>query len=101
MIISKGSEPAPLRIEFGDKADPVEAEGRRLQMERARRNSDWLQSHWAGLLPQARGKFVAVAGAEGMIAETPEDAWAWVRQVHPEDDGAIVQFIRLESSGMG
>jgi len=32
------------------------------QDERGRRNSEWLQSHWADLLPQARGKFVAVAG---------------------------------------
>jgi hypothetical protein len=65
-------------------------------MERARRNSNWLGCHWAEVLPQARGKFVAVAGEEGFVADNPEQAWAWVRRVHPEDDGALVQFVRAD-----
>ena len=55
--------------------DPVEIARHRAQHERTRRNSDWLQSHWADLLPQARGKFVAVAGQEAFIADTAEEAW--------------------------
>jgi hypothetical protein len=94
MIIGKGSEPPRLTVEFGGPADPAEAAKRRAQMDRAQRNSDWLQSHWAELVPQARGKFVAVAGAEGFIADTAEGAWAWAHQAHPEDDGAMVQFVR-------
>lgn len=43
---------------------PVEVARSKVQDERAKRNSDWLQSHWADLLPQVRGKFVAVAGQE-------------------------------------
>ena len=35
--------------------DPAEIARHRTQHERAGRNSDWLQSHWADLLPQARG----------------------------------------------
>jgi hypothetical protein len=46
------------------------------------------------LLPQARGKFVAVAAQEAHIAETPEEAWTWAKSAHPEDDGALVQYVR-------
>jgi hypothetical protein len=98
MIIWKGGEPPRLTVEFEGKAEPVEAERRRAQLERARRNGEWLQSHWAELLPQARGKFVAVAGGEGFIADTPEEAWAWTRQAHPEDDGATVQYVRADTN---
>ena len=37
------------------------------QDERHRRNSDWLQTRWADVLPQARGKFLAVAEQEAFI----------------------------------
>jgi hypothetical protein len=57
-------------------SDPEEIRRARAQDERHRRNSAWLQAHWADLLPQARGKFVAVAAQEAFIAETPEAAWA-------------------------
>ena len=73
--------------------DPIEVARCKAQDERARRNSDWLQSHWADLLPQARGKFVAVAGQEAFIAATPEEAWAMARAAHPEDDGALSQYV--------
>lgn len=68
----------------------------RAQDERHRRNNDWLQTHWADVLP-ARGKFLAVAGQEPFIADTPEAAWIWVATTHPEDDGAIVQYLRPET----
>jgi hypothetical protein len=74
-------------------ADPAEIERHRAQHERARRNSDWLQGHWADLLPQARGKFVAVAGQEAFIADTAEDAWVQAEKAHPEDDGALCQYV--------
>ncbi|MBI1918646.1 MAG: hypothetical protein HYS12_28465 [Planctomycetes bacterium] len=65
----------------------------RAQDERARRNSEWLQAHWPDLLPQARGKFVAVAGQEAFLADTPEEAWRLARAAHPDDDGAISQYV--------
>jgi hypothetical protein len=68
----------------------------REQIERGRRNMDWLAAHWADLLPQARGRFVAVAGQQAQIADSAEEAWAWTRAAHPEDDGALVQYVRLE-----
>jgi hypothetical protein len=61
-----------------------------------KRNGDWLQAHWATVLPQARGKFLAVAGQEAHIAETPEAAWAWAKAGHPEDQGAFVQYVPRE-----
>ncbi len=76
--------------------DPVEIARSRAQHERAKRNSDWLQEHWAYVLPQARGKFLAVAGQESFIAETGKEAWAWADAAHPEDDGALVQYVRSE-----
>ena len=66
------------------------------QNERHRRNSAWLQAHWGEIVPQARGKFVAVAAQEAFIASTPAEAWAWVAATHPEDNGAIVRYIRTQ-----
>jgi len=45
-------------------------------------------------VPQARGKFLAVAGQEAFLADTAAAAWAWVEARHPEDDGAVVQYVR-------
>ncbi len=73
--------------------DPVEIARHRAQAEQAKRNSDWLQAHWADVLPQAHGKFLAVAGQEAFIADTPGQAWAWAEQKHPEDRGALVQYV--------
>jgi hypothetical protein len=73
--------------------DPAEISRHRAQHERARRNSDWLQAHWTDLLPQARGKFVAVAGQEAFIGETAQDAWGQAEKAHPEDDGALCQYV--------
>ncbi len=64
--------------------------------ERGRRNDEWLQAHWGDLMPQARGKFVAVAGQEAFIADTATEAWNWAKTVHPEDDSATVQYVRTE-----
>ncbi len=66
------------------------------QDKRHQDNNAWLQAHWEDLLPQARGKFLAVAGQEAFIALTPEEAWAWIDTAHPEDNGAIVQYVRTE-----
>jgi len=57
-------------FEIEEINDPVEVARCKAQDERGRRNSDWLQAHWADLLPQSRGKFVAVADQEAFIAGT-------------------------------
>jgi hypothetical protein len=87
----------PPNIVITEVTDPVEAAKSQAQFARARANSDWLQAHWQDLMPQARGKFVAVAGQEAHIADTAELAWAWAAATHPEDDGAFVRYIRTES----
>jgi len=51
--------------------DPAVIARCKAQDERTRRNSEWLQGHWADLLPQACGKFIAVAGQEAFISDTP------------------------------
>jgi len=84
--------PGALRIE--EISDPAEITRCRAQHERAQRNTQWLEAHWADLLPQARGKFLAVAGQEGFLADTAGAAWGWVGARHPDDDGAIVRYVR-------
>jgi hypothetical protein len=82
-----------LKLLLEECNDPVEVTRAQAQMERHRRNSDWLAAHWPFLLPQARGKLVAVAGQEAFVADSIEQAWAWVDATHPEDSGAIVQYV--------
>jgi hypothetical protein len=79
-----------------DITNPEEIGRFRAQDARHRRNSEWLQAHWAAVLPQARGKFLAVAGQEAFIAATPAAAWAWIDASHPDDNGAFVRYIRPE-----
>jgi hypothetical protein len=86
------------QITIEEVNDPVEVERHREQREHFRRNADWLQAHWPDLLPQARGKFLAVAGQEARLADSPEDAWAWAASHHPEDKGPLVQYV-LPSQG--
>ena len=87
------SEP---RFIIQEVTDPDEIARAQAQDERARRNSDCLQAHWPDLLPQARGRHLAVAGQEAFIADSPEEAWALAMAAHPDDDGALLQYVRPE-----
>ena len=94
MIVLKPADALPkLTVEFGAPPTAAEGEAIRARQERARRNSQWLQTHWGQLLPQALGKFVAVAGEEAFIADTPQQAWTWAAEKHPQDDTATVQHV--------
>jgi len=73
--------------------DPEVAAQIREQDERARRNEAWLQAHWPELRPHARGRHIAVANQEAFIADTPEEAWAMAMAAHPDDDGALLQYV--------
>lgn len=90
---SKPAGPGQFTFEAGTWKDATEATQAREQMRRAKKNGDWLQNHWDDVLPQARGRFVAVAGQQAYVADTAEAAWAWAAQAHPEDDGAVVQYV--------
>ncbi len=83
------------RLILEEVNDPAEAPRCRAQHERGRRNLDWLESHWSEV-PEARGKHLAVAGQEAFIANTPEEAWAWVKAQYPEDDGGFVRYVIAE-----
>jgi hypothetical protein len=94
MIFQKDSVLPPLKVEFlPPPSDPAELAKLSAKLERAQKNGDWLQAHWSDLLPQALGKYVIVAGEEAFMADRVEDAWAWARQTHPEDDGAMLQYV--------
>jgi hypothetical protein len=82
----------PILVE--ETSDAKASDRFRARDEQARGNSAWLQAHWPDLLPQARGKFLVVAGQEAFVAQTMEAAWA--RAAHPEDEGALGQYVRPE-----
>ena len=73
--------------------DPGEAARCRAQHQRGQRNLEWLESHWIDVLSQALGKYLAVASQQAFVADTPEEAWAWVGEEHPEDNGAFVRYV--------
>jgi hypothetical protein len=81
------------KITIEEVTDPAEIARHRAWHEKARRNADWLEMHWADILPQAHGKFVAVAGQEAFIADTPEEAVARARAAHPDDEGLLSQYV--------
>ena len=84
------------RFTIEEVTDPGRIARFRAQDERARRNSEWLQAHWAEIVPRARRKFLAVAGQQAFVAATAEEARALARSAHPEDDGLIEQYVRPE-----
>jgi hypothetical protein len=83
----------PRCVVLTEVTDPQEVARSLAVHEQARRNRAWLESHWAELLPGARGKFLAVAGQEAFIADTPKEANALARAAHPEDQGMLTQYV--------
>lgn len=83
--------PEPLVLE--EVTDPVEIARIRAALEQAKLNADWLETHWDDLLPAAFGKFIAVAGQKAFIADSPEAARRWADEFHPEDRGALVEYV--------
>jgi hypothetical protein len=88
--------PVQPKLLIEEVTDPVEVARFDAQDERARLNGDWLQAHWPELLPNARGKFLAVAGQEAFLAQSPKEALTLARAAHPQDDGVIVEYVRPE-----
>jgi len=83
----------PSNITIEEETDPVTIARVRETLEHFGRNSDWLATHWSDLLPQARGKFIAVAGQEAFVADSLDEAWEWVTKTHPVDKGPLVRFV--------
>lgn len=80
-------------VTIEEVTDPGIVEAARVRAEQGDINAGWLENHWSELLPGARGKFLAVAGGEGFVADTAEAGWAWVDQTHLEDGGAFVRYV--------
>lgn len=60
----------------------------------SQRNLAWMVAHWSELLPRVRGRFLAVAGEEAVIADSDAEARALARAAHPDDQGMFVRHIR-------
>ena len=86
------------RLILEEVNDPAEAARCRAQHEWIRLNGDWLESHWGDVLPQARGKHLAVAGQEAFqskhiaalgVADNYGPACPSLDQTHTtQDEGA-------------
>jgi hypothetical protein len=84
------------RMVIEEVTDPEHIARAQAQFVRAKLNGDWLQAHWADVLPRARGRHLAIAGQEPFVADTAEEAWAMAMAAHPDDDGALLQYVRPE-----
>ncbi len=82
-----------VRFIIEERDDPERATQLRQQDEAARRNERWLQSRWPELRPRARGRHIAVANQEAFIADTSKEAWAMAMAAHPDDNGALLQYV--------
>jgi hypothetical protein len=83
------------RVTIEEVTDPREIARHRVQDERHARNLKWLESHWPDL-PNAPGRYVAVANEQAFVTETAAAAWDWARSEHPHDDGAVVMLVPAE-----
>jgi hypothetical protein len=85
---------APLQML--EVTDPNEIARIKVQRERFRMNSDWLQTHVPQVYAQHRGKFICVSGQELFVAHTAPQVVEMARQAHPEDDGLLLRYIPRE-----
>ena len=92
MILRRDPEEPTVVIE--EVTDPPEIARHKAWHEKARRNSDWLETHWHEVLPQARDKFLAVAGQQAFIGDTIQEAVAKAKAAHPDDEGLLAQYVR-------
>jgi hypothetical protein len=89
----KGGTKMEPKVVIEEVTDPVEIARDREQHEEFIQNCHWLQDHWPELLPQARGRFIAVAGQEAFLADTPQEALKLAESAHPSDKGIFVQYV--------
>lgn len=84
------------KLTIEEVTDPAEIAQAQEQDARMKLNSDWLQAHWPELVERARGRHIAVAGQEAYIADTPAEAWAMAMAAHPDNNGAMLQYVIKE-----
>lgn len=83
----------PIQVVMEEVTDPQEIAEAQAQMEQTRRNSAWLHEHAHEIYTRHRGKFIAIAGEELFVGDTPEEAIALAKAAHPEDKGLLSQYI--------
>src|SRR5947208_1610705 len=89
--------PVQSRATLTRLTDPAEIAGIRAFHEQLARNLRWLGEHWADLLPEAVGKYVAVAGEQAYVAGSRAEAESLARKDHPDEVGMVVQFVRPDA----
>lgn len=82
------------KIVIEEVTDPEVNARSRTRSEYFQRNTEWWQAHRHEVLPGGWGKYVAVAGQEAFLADTPAEAWAWVKTKHPDDPGPWVHYLK-------
>lgn len=73
--------------------DPKENAAHLAALASFERNCDWLSAHWAELLPQVLGKYLAVANEKPHIGDSLEEVRAWVAANHPDDPGPLLRRV--------
>ena len=77
--------------------DPVLNARLAIQMERFKKNSDWLNAH-AEEVYSHRGKFVCIAGQELFVGDDVLEVKARAEAAHPDDDGSFTCIIPKEKA---
>lgn len=83
-------------LEIGEMTDPDAIRQFEERWERYSRNDAVFRQNMRTIYQEYRGKVVIVAGEELHVADTADEAWAWARQKHPDDDGLLVRSIPKE-----
>ena len=81
---------------LGEMTDPAQIRDFEERWERYSRNDAVFRENAHTIYQQYRGKVVIIAGHELHVADTADEAWAWARQHHPDDDGVLVRFVPKE-----
>ena len=81
------------QITIEEVTDPAAVEKHREQREQFARNARWLEEHWADVLPQAFGRFIAVAGQEAFLADSAQAARSLAEAKHPAEKGVLVEYV--------
>jgi len=83
-------------VVLGEITDPKVIKEMEERWERYSRNEAVFREKAHAIYQQYRGKVVVIAGQELHVADTVDEAWAWARQNHPDDDGLFTRLVPKE-----
>lgn len=64
------------------------------RMDQFRKNMDWYEAHALEIGERYAGQYICVAGQELFSGDTSQEARAKARAAHPDDDGALGEYVR-------